>query len=195
MLALGFSFPQAFAHITGSTQHMLQHVYNFVDGIEAKTNNLPDDPADQSLLDTQLGSIQSDTDNIQTELANLSPSGATSKATILFFDDQLLDGEISSSLSIGDAADGKNRSGQVSAYSIVSSSVQPLIALRCTSQVSENGFGGGIIASSDDGILNTTFSCGQLTIFIRDLPDGLDDFESVIANIQYVETNNVTPPS
>lgn len=32
--------PQANAHITTNVQHMLEHIYNFVDGIEAKTDNL-----------------------------------------------------------------------------------------------------------------------------------------------------------
>lgn len=58
VLAAIFLIPQASAHITNNTQYMLQHIYNFVDGTEAKTNNPPEDPADQSLIDTQLHDIQ-----------------------------------------------------------------------------------------------------------------------------------------
>ena len=45
------SVPQASAHVTTNVQHMLEHIYNFVDGIEAKTNNLPADPASQSAVE------------------------------------------------------------------------------------------------------------------------------------------------
>lgn len=71
ILAASFSIPQASAHINTNVGHMLQHIYNFVDGIEAKTDNLPSDPADQSLIDEQLESIQSDTDAIQTSIGDL----------------------------------------------------------------------------------------------------------------------------
>ena len=42
VLAIGFVLPQATAHIANNNDHMLQHIYNFVNGIEAKTDNLPD---------------------------------------------------------------------------------------------------------------------------------------------------------
>src|SRR5688572_9198380 len=45
--------PQASAHITTNVQHMLEHIYNFVDGIEAKTNNLPADPASTTDVTTK----------------------------------------------------------------------------------------------------------------------------------------------
>ena len=67
ILAVGFSIPQASAHITNGTQHMLQHIYNFVDGIEAKTENLPTDPADQSEVESAIsraeGNINTHTDD------------------------------------------------------------------------------------------------------------------------------------
>jgi hypothetical protein len=46
----------ASAHITTNVQHMLEHIYNFVDGIETKTNNLPSDPASQSATGKPTGS-------------------------------------------------------------------------------------------------------------------------------------------
>ena len=45
--------PQASAHITTNVQHMLEHIYSFVDGIEAKTNNLPADPASNTVVNTR----------------------------------------------------------------------------------------------------------------------------------------------
>ena len=45
--------PQASAHITTNVQHMLEHIYAFVDGIEAKTNNLPADPASNTVVNTR----------------------------------------------------------------------------------------------------------------------------------------------
>ena len=45
--------PQASAHITTNVQPMLEHIYSFVDGIEAKTNNLPADPASNTVVNTR----------------------------------------------------------------------------------------------------------------------------------------------
>jgi len=85
ILAISLSIPQAAAHITNNAQHMLTHIYNLVDGIEAKTDNLPTDPADQSLIDTQLASIQSDTDDIQGTLDTLSGGDSNPKAVRMDF--------------------------------------------------------------------------------------------------------------
>lgn len=58
ILALGFSFPQAFAHVSNNTSHMLQHIYETVAGINTKVDqlqvdidNLTDDPAKQSAVE------------------------------------------------------------------------------------------------------------------------------------------------
>ena len=45
--------PQASAHITTNVQHMLEHIFSFVDGIEAKTNNLPADPASNTVVNSR----------------------------------------------------------------------------------------------------------------------------------------------
>ena len=55
---------QASAHITTNVQHMLEHIYTFVDGIEAKTNNLPADPASNTVVNTRAS--QTSVDNLQT---------------------------------------------------------------------------------------------------------------------------------
>ena len=55
---------QASAHITTSVQHMLEHIYSFVDGIEAKTNNLPADPASNTVVNTRAS--QTSVNNLQT---------------------------------------------------------------------------------------------------------------------------------
>jgi hypothetical protein len=70
ILAVGFSFPQAFGNITNNTQHMLQHIYNFVDGIEAKTDNLPSDPASNTVVNTRAS--QESVDNLQTTVNAIS---------------------------------------------------------------------------------------------------------------------------
>ena len=56
--------PQASAHITTNVQHMLEHIYAFVDGIEAKTNNLPADPASNTVVNTRAS--QTSVNNLQT---------------------------------------------------------------------------------------------------------------------------------
>jgi hypothetical protein len=61
--------PQASAHITTNVQHMLEHIYNFVDGIEAKTNNLPADPASNTVVNTRAS--QSSVDNIAAQTGEI----------------------------------------------------------------------------------------------------------------------------
>jgi hypothetical protein len=80
ILAVGFSFPQASAHITNSVQHVVSDIYNFVDtevlAIKAKTDNLPTDPADQSLVEgaitTAKGEINTNTNTAVSGLATAS---------------------------------------------------------------------------------------------------------------------------
>jgi hypothetical protein len=40
ILAAGFSFPQAFAHMTNNVNHVLAHIFDNTQSIEAKTDNL-----------------------------------------------------------------------------------------------------------------------------------------------------------
>jgi hypothetical protein len=51
VLAVGFSFPQAFAHITSDMKHGVEHVIALLNAIKAKTDNLPSDPASQSAVE------------------------------------------------------------------------------------------------------------------------------------------------
>ena len=60
------SVPQASAHMTTNVQHMLEHIYSFVDGIEAKTNNLPADPASNTVVNTRAS--QTSLDNLKSTL-------------------------------------------------------------------------------------------------------------------------------
>jgi hypothetical protein len=51
---------------------MLEHIYNFVDGIEAKTNNLPSDPASNTVVNTRasqtsVNSLQTTTNEIKAD--------------------------------------------------------------------------------------------------------------------------------
>jgi hypothetical protein len=76
VLAVGFSIPQAFAHVTNNTQHVLQHIYNFVDGIEAKTNNLPSDPASNTVVNTRatqasVNALQQTADDIDSKAGDI----------------------------------------------------------------------------------------------------------------------------
>ena len=68
--------PQASAHITTNVQHMLEHIYNFVDGIEAKTNNLPADPASNTVVNTRasqtsVNSLQTTANGMDTKVTNI----------------------------------------------------------------------------------------------------------------------------
>jgi hypothetical protein len=73
VLAVGFSFPQAFAHVTSSLTHNFGHVLDAVNAIKsdigaikAKTNNLPTDPASNSVVNTR--SSQTSVDDLQSKV-------------------------------------------------------------------------------------------------------------------------------
>ena len=54
MLAVGFSFPQAFAHVTADMKHGVEHVIALLNAIKAKTDNLPSDPASQTAVENAM---------------------------------------------------------------------------------------------------------------------------------------------
>ena len=86
---------QASAHITTNVQHMLEHIYTFVDGIEAKTNNLPADPASNTVVNTRssqtsVNSLQTTANTINTKIDGLSTGGSSGFKTIRVF---LVEGE------------------------------------------------------------------------------------------------------
>jgi hypothetical protein len=79
---------QASAHITTNVQHMLEHIYAFVDGIEAKTNNLPADPASNTVVNTRasqtsVNTLQTTANAIKAKTDGLSTGGGGSDFQII----------------------------------------------------------------------------------------------------------------
>lgn len=194
ILAIGFSFPQAFAHITNNTQHMLSHIYNFVDGIEAKTDNLPDDPADQSQIDTQLESIQSDTDDIQLSIDSLPGGGGTSPKSIDVF---LVSGsdprDPNFFRELLPFTPGKTYSGHINGHLTVDASDRVEIfcavggerQLTVVASVANHGTSDLVHTFSED------FACDDLRLDITGTFGG-GTTSTVIATIQYVESTDLT---
>ena len=81
---VGF-IPQASAHITTNVQHMLEHIYSFVDGIEAKTNNLPADPASNTVVNTRAS--QTSVNTLQTSVSQTKNAAFTQVITEGFHTD------------------------------------------------------------------------------------------------------------
>ena len=89
ILAIGgitTAIPQASAHITTNVQHMLEDIYSFVDGIEAKTNNLPADPASNTVVNTRASqqsatALQTTADEIKSKTINL-PADPASQSSL-----------------------------------------------------------------------------------------------------------------
>jgi hypothetical protein len=148
-------------------------------------------PTLEQILDVLLG-IQQETDNLPADPASQSKIGET-KAITNWFSQQLGDGEVYNGFPLlGDDFDGKNRSGQVSVYSWPSSEEPAALTLFCGIAANEHTGMNGIIAYSEDGFINTTFSCTSLSLGILDVQDGDDPEENIIIDIQYVETENLT---
>ena len=195
ILAISISIPQAAAHITNNTQHMLAHIYNFVDGIESKTDNLPNDPADQSLIDEQFASIQSDTDDIQSSIEGLPgggsspksarihttlnpPSGGALTQTILPFEaGKTYSGTITGRYLFSEGNIGNifcDVSGVTLAMSLVDFQVNDPL----------NGINGGF---------TEVFTCESIRILVLDLAsDGDSGPIAVVGTIQYFESTEVS---
>ena len=74
LLATGFLVPQAFAHITTNTQHMVEHFYNMLTGIDTKVTDIQTKTnAIKATVDTNLDAKVSSRAN-QTSVNNLQAS-------------------------------------------------------------------------------------------------------------------------
>ncbi len=80
ILAIGYSVPQATAHITSNQQHMIEHIYNYVNGVEPKVFKLPDDPASDTTVNTR--SSQDSVDTIQTSVDTVQGSVDALQVTV-----------------------------------------------------------------------------------------------------------------
>lgn len=108
VLATGFSFPQAFAHITTDTQHMLEHIYKFarniqnkvtdievkVDGIKSNTDLLSDPGFGLQEIKREVRDIEDRLDGIEETLGRIAPDAVET-------DDLSIGGQISLKLDDG----------------------------------------------------------------------------------------------
>ncbi len=108
VLATGFSFPQAFAHITTDTQHMLEHIYKFarniqnkvtdigskVDGIKTNTDLLSDPGFGLQEIKREVRDIEDRLDGIEETLGRIAPDAVET-------DDLSIGGQISLKLDDG----------------------------------------------------------------------------------------------
>jgi hypothetical protein len=195
ILAIGLSIPQAAAHITNNTQHMLGHIYNFVDGIEAKTSNLPTDPADQSLIDSQLAGIQSDTDEIQASIEGLSTGGGASPKSVDVF---LVSGadprDPNFFRELLPFVPGKTYSGHINGFLTVdpANRVEIFCAVGGERQVTT------VVSVANQGTselietFSEDFACDDLRLNIINDDLRTESSSTVIATIQYFESTDLT---
>jgi hypothetical protein len=192
-IAVAFSIPQASAHITSKTAHVLEHIYNFVDGIEERTANLPDDPADQSLLDAQLEIIKSDTDDIQSTLGSLSSGGGSgSKSLDVFLTSGSDPHETNLIRELLPYVPGKTYSGHINGHLTVGASnrVDISCAIGGERQVTP------VASVFNDSLVDVEhkfsedFACDDLRLSIETLFRS-DTTSTVIATIQYLESTDL----
>jgi hypothetical protein len=165
-LAVGFSFPQASAHVTSSTQHMLEHIYSHVrsisnnlEDVENKTDHLPSDPASQT-------------------------NTGTTKAVLL---EQIInppDGD-SISVLIADGAGDNSLSGHLSVVAL--GPADNTVQFQCI-------FGSKNLvpfSESSASFGDLQFTCQELYVVVNDDPDFNDeDGADVSVLAQFVETSN-----
>lgn len=188
VLAVGFSFPQAFAHTTNSMQHILGHIFDNTELIKARTDNLPADPASQSALDIQLSSIQADADDIQAKINSMSaPAGTNSVTTNVSLNPA--DGE-SVKVQIIAPEEGKVFHGHISGEIVF-----PAGNAGFFTCVIAPGQGVSLVPGPPSGLVfvNQDFACLELYASVTDIPsDGTDvDGGSVNAITVYSETLDV----
>jgi len=164
--------------------------------IKANTNNLPEDPADQSLIDSQLGSLQADTDDIQAQLGGLSLGGASPKSVQT---NMILDPPENrlAFWVILPAESGKTYSGTISGHYVLSEGNRGHLACRVG-----GAFQSGILLvdlvknlqpNTNMGNFNEPFTCNSLTFEIIDLLDDSDAGGAQLqSTAQYFESTDVT---
>ena len=190
-LAVTLFIPQASAHIANNTQHMLSHIYSFVDGIEAKTDNLPSDPADQSLIDEQLVSIQSDTDDIQSSIGSLSGGAAEPKTINVDLELDAPDGR-GLSFVILPFNEGVSYSGVLSGGFLVNAGNRVSVECFSTDGVFSLKSHENLAGATETVAMSDVFACDQMRVSIFDLDDGIEANRSFFrANTHYVENSDI----
>ena len=172
VLAVGFSLPQAFAHVTNVVQHMLSHIFEDTQAIKSKTQNLPTDPASQSAIEAALSGTVSDvgpTESIRIIATQNPDDGETSVVNILEFDSE------------------KTYSGHISGG--IGTSPGSSASLVCLA-----AGGSVLLASSSSGNqVNQSFACDELSLMLTDEPDVTDaDAFEIRLLIQYISSSDVT---
>lgn len=86
ILATGFLVPQAYAHVTSNIQHNLEHVVNFLTGldtkvtaIKAKTDTNLDATVSSRATQTSVDGLQTTANTINTKIDNLPSSSGSSE--------------------------------------------------------------------------------------------------------------------
>ncbi|MGH9992763.1 MAG: hypothetical protein ACREAZ_08985 [Nitrososphaera sp.] len=185
VLAVVFSFPQAFAHVSNNTADMLNHIYQFVDGIEAKTDNLPSDPASSTDVANAQNNINT---NSNAAISNaVSDIGRTkSVVTNVAFD---IDGELDaedSFIVIPETTD-KTFSGHISlrATGMGINEDLEVICKLADSTINIVHLTGPLVVANED------FACEKLTIRVQTIPVSVAT-GNIYAVTQYVGSSGVT---
>jgi hypothetical protein len=90
VLALGFSFPQAFAHVTSDMKHGLEHVIALLTDIQTKVTGIKstvdtnlDAKVSSRATQTSVNSLQSDVDALQSAVAGIGSGGSGSNCVTI----------------------------------------------------------------------------------------------------------------
>lgn len=177
ILAVGFSFPQAFAHVTSSVSHNVTHILDAlavidsnVDDIKAQTDNLPADPASSTDISNAVADIGA-TQSVRIDVTVNPADGDTQIITLI------------------PSESGKTFSGVVS--------------MRFNPQTTGNvetlfcntiGANEVILADTSSFVdFSGSFACSKLTLALVDLSDGTDDPAlNVSGAVQYTTSSDVT---
>lgn len=170
-----------------ASQTDLSGVQTVANTIRAKTDNLPTDPADQSILASQLTNIQSDTDDIQTQLGGLSGGNAAPKAITVHFVLNPADNTAENHIFLPREF-GKIYSGHITAMMFNNGNN---VALNCL--VGERSTDYLLVISNGNIIeVNEDFACEQIRLQVIDFPGGGDaSGVTFTGTIQYLEITDV----
>lgn len=90
ILALGFSFPQAFAHVTSNMQHGMEHAIALLTDIQTKVTGIKstvdtnlDAKVSSRATQTSVNSLQSDVDALQSAVAGIGSGGSSSNCVTI----------------------------------------------------------------------------------------------------------------
>ena len=171
ILAVGFTFPQAFAHMTSNLSHNIGHIVDLLNAIQgdtsaikAKTNNLPNSPASSGDISGAQTAIESSISAAEANINSNTNAAVTGLAT---------------ETTVATRASQESVDNLQTSIDAIQSDVQNVLSRVESDQMLLTWqFSGTFSASTRAVIKNEDAYSGVATVYVRTTPDADGDGDS-----------------